>query len=99
MSEPVIPAEYIIEPVGRKNGMVYKCVECWKEAPDCNVTPYIIGFADTQWGRLVFWECPHCYQKQFFHYRSDGYNYLEAYKAYKNGDVKWLFKGLKCQNQ
>lgn len=95
----MIPIDYKIELVGKRNGMVYQCVnyECRFDAPKGNVTPFILGFAETTYGKFVVWECPKCFQKQYFHYFHSldyGYNYVKSFEAFKNGEQDWIIKGL-----
>jgi len=95
----MIPVDLRIELVGRRNGMVSKCVnyEYSFEAKDGNVTPYIIGFAETTYGKFVVWECPKCFQKQYFHYMHSiecGYDYVKSLQAFKDENKDWLIKEL-----
>ena len=76
----------------KMNKGVYNCVECDFMAKTALV-PYIIGIApNTNWGTMVVWECPKCFQEQFFHYRTQAgvIDFQAGYVAYKltgNSDV------------
>ena len=81
-----IPDIYKIPLQGKMNKGVYSCLACRFQALNYNVTPHIIGFAESQWGDMVVWECPDCGQKQFFHLRgSESCDYVAAYSGFKNG--------------
>lgn len=87
----MIPIQFKIPLQGRMNKGVYQCLECRFTAPEYDVTPYIKGFADSNYGEMVVWECPECGQKQFFHYRGDmyGFDYVTNYQEFlKGGDWK-----------
>ncbi len=69
----------------KMNKGVYNCVECDFIASHSNVVPYMIGIApNTNWGTMVVWECPKCFQEQFFHHRGGVYyDYQAGHIAYK----------------
>ena len=90
----MIPIEVIIPLQGKYNKGVSNCIECNFRNPEYNVTPNIIGFAESKWGEMLVWECPICHTKQFFHYdTSYGFDYVKAFIAFKSGDPKWILKG------
>ena len=74
-----IPLQYKVPLQGKMNKSINDCINSgWggkcsnpKEHRQisCNVTEDVIGFADSQWGTMVVWECKECGQKQFFHLR------------------------------
>ncbi len=58
-----------------------------------NVIEDIVGFAKSNIGIMVVWECKGCGQKYFFHLRENDpnnpYDYVEFYHKYKTTG-KWL---------
>lgn len=86
-----IPVEYRIQLSGKMNKGVFECINRWdkckastnhRQIPSI-VVEDIIGFADSQWGWMVVWECKECGQKQFFHLReNEQYGSLDYVKMY-----------------
>ena len=72
-----IPIEYRVQLQGSKNH---------RQSP-YNIVEDIIGFADSQWGRMVVWKCRECGQIQFFHLRENEnrgtFDYVRMYHEYK----------------
>lgn len=90
-----IPLKYKIPLQGKMNKGVFDCINSgWGgkcENPKShrrspyNVTEDIVGFAESQWGTMVIWECKGCGQKQFFHLRENergGPDYVVLYHNY-----------------
>jgi len=88
-----IPVKYKIPLTGKMNKGVFDCLNEWNGCPNRKShrqSPYcviedIIGFADSNWGTMVVWECKCCGQKQFFHlreYSRGGLDYVKAYHEY-----------------
>lgn len=72
-----IPLHYMIPLQGKMNRGVYDCFEsgCHFE-PTHRKSPYsvvedIIGFANSNIGKMVIWECKGCGEKYFFHLREN----------------------------
>ena len=87
-----IPLKYKVPLQGRMNKGVYSCFyPCDFVAPHYDVTPYIKGFADSNYGTMVVWECPLCFKKSYFHYRGDmyGFDYILRYEEFLKGGDDW----------
>lgn len=92
-----IPLKYKIPLQGRMNKGVYSCFSpCEFVSPHYDVTPYIIGFADSNIGTMVVWECPVCFKKSYFHFRGDqlGFNYLDRYEEFLKGGEDWSDRAM-----
>lgn len=84
-----IPIKFKIPLQGKMNKGVYNCIKCDFVSPHYDVTPYILGFSESNWGDMVVWECPKCGQKMFFHYIGNRYcfDYIIRYEEFlKGGD-------------
>ena len=92
-----IPIEYRVQLQGKMNRGVFDCINSGfggkcsgsknhRQSP-YNVVEDIIGFADSQWGRMVGWKCRECGQIQFFHLRENEnrgtFDYVRMYHEYK----------------
>jgi len=66
-----IPIKYRIPLQGKYNRMCHKCLDCGFNALDGDNSTYdfLIGFADSNIGHLMIWECPKCFAKWSFHSR------------------------------
>lgn len=93
-----IPLEYKIALQGKMNKGVYDCInshdgKCSSEQNHrknkYKVIEDIIGFAESQWGTMVVWECKDCGQIQFFHLRENektSFDYVSEFDTFhKNG--------------
>lgn len=87
-----IPSKFKVQPQGRINKGVYECYACDFKAPNYNVTPFIVGFADHPAGLMVVWQCPECGSKSMFHQRKDKHsmNYVVQFESFLSGDVDWI---------
>ena len=74
-----------LHPSAKMNKSVFTCIDCSFTAPRSNVIPYMLGIApNTNWGPMVVWECPACFQLQFFHYHGGSiFDYAAGFVAYK----------------
>lgn len=88
-----IPKEYMIPLQGKMNKGVYNCFDYKCEKPishrasKYNVIEDIIGFANSNIGKMVVWECKGCGQKYYFHLRefeeTTHHDYVKFYHDYK----------------
>ena len=60
-----IKTKYRIPLQGEYNEGIYDCPECGYQSE--NVVEDAIGFADSNIGNVLIWECPKCFLKWYFH--------------------------------
>jgi hypothetical protein len=78
-----IDLKYMIPLTGEYNAGISDCPNCGFE-PEC-IQPHIIGFSNSNIGRMVVCECPKCFTKWYFHARTNiHYNYF----------LQWIEMGL-----
>ena len=91
-----IPPKYKVPLQGKMNKVVFDCINSGWGGNCSNPTSHrqneycvvedIIGFAESQWGTMVVWECKGCGQKQFFHLReneNNGIDYVKMFHDWK----------------
>lgn len=91
-----IPPKYKVPLQGKMNKGVFDCINSGWGGNCSNPTSHrqneyfviedIIGFAESQWGTMVVWECKGCGQKQFFHLReneNNGIDYVKMFHDWK----------------
>lgn len=78
-----IPKQYMIPLQGEMNKGVYDCFQCNFEPTHrkskFGVTEDILGFANSNIGKMVVWECKGCGQKYYFHLRENDLPYIQAH--------------------
>ena len=93
-----IPSEYIISLQGIMNRGVFECFKCntkhTHRKSEYWVIEDVLGFADSQWGKMVVWQCKECGQIYFFHLRENEpitpFDYVAFYHQYKTTG-SWKF--------
>jgi len=86
---------------GKMNKGVFSCFECRHEPTHrkskFNVVEDILGFANSNIGQMVVWQCKGCGEIYFFHLRENDKPYIKAhdivvkYHEYKETG-KWEFR-------
>ena len=75
--------KYKIPLTGTKNLGVYSCIACNYICKNYNIIPYALGFADSVHGLMLIWECPKCFEKQYFHARGCSNFYIDSFLDYQ----------------
>lgn len=97
-----IPLQYLVPLQGRMNKGVFKCfnIRCNFEPThrqsEYGVTEDIIGFANSNIGKMVVWECKGCGEKYFFHLRENenpipAHDYVVRYHEFITTG-KWTYR-------